>query len=1250
LAKLLENSPTSGSPIDKSLEQIRGELLDGAGGLATAARRVTRWQALLSWLTVGLLSLVALLLLDMLLRREEVGLRVLSLAAWLSMLGWGASKLLRPAWRFSPTPIQVAQWIEGVRPELGERLSTAVELANLPAADSRYGSNRFREAALRAWATSGQSLHWSRHLQRRGLHRAGSLLLVVCGALVALATVWPTEMGVAFTRLTVPWGSTPWPRRDQLKILQLPAVVAAGSELQLEVIDERPPLPDGIELQMRGVGAAEARQVRTLETVAIGDLAVGNLPTITAPFEVRAVGGDDQRMPWQRVEVVQPPELTEFRFVIQPPPYTGLDRSEVVGRRIAVLAGSQVEFTGRFDRPVTRVIVRSQAQKSTDDSTADTNESAQQAWTVSLDNDGRGLHLGAPASAMLEVQQSLDWQLLLVTADGLETLQPERWSVEVAEDTPPRVLFPAADLAELASNAQLSLRGEATDDLGLVAVRARLQILNDETTPPASFSIWQVPQSPASVSSAVDAEEREVVDSAVDSANSSMNSAAGEQPRELTIDATWSLAQAGSFVAGQRVAVWLEACDSSGQWGQSQVHEYDIRDQRELIESIQQKQNQLLAQVRELVDTQRRNTQLFSRTWEQTQQAGEVEREQLELFRNTAQVQRAMAEQLGSESVPQGLTQEIAKLRELLTRNRLDGTELATELQALLGNVQSLSEGAMAAATTATGQTAAVAEDAVKDKADVAQRLATSAQRAQEAQGQALRGLEQLLDRLARNESMQQVERELAQILNQQNAIRRETDRMHVERLSESPTESPAESRAERQAQQTALSADQQGLARRLDDWLARAGELQASTTSDQQAAKAALTRATEALVAAQASAQMRRSTEEIRDAQLARASTTQHQVAELLSDTLRQLGAGNQSQLGSLRNRVEGLRQTSGELSDLASAQSALSERWQAPAEATQQEQLLSEQAAVEQRTSAVASQAEQAGDASLSAEIERARTSQQQAQRAGRQNDFQQATRASQQAAEQLRQTSQQLEQRAAELEQQVAEQQMFQLVDAIEQLSAQQQPIAEQFNQWAKATTQEPSEEGQESRPRQQAEMRQAASRQEAVRQVLREVRAETTELPTFDWTLEQAELAMGRAVAAAQRYRIEPDAREASDGALRLLQLAAEAMRQQHPGDSNETPDETPDDAQAGGSQSQAEPSERPAPFVASLKLLRGLQQELNLQTLAAESIDDTVRRTGRLSELSSFQQALAAQIEQLLNEAAAPQTMSSRGDN
>lgn len=1179
----------------KSIEQLSQELLAGAASLSGSARRVFRWQAALCWLAAGTAVLLVLLIGDMLLRREELGLRVMSLLAWLAVVVWGAFRWLRPAWNFAPTPIQVARWIEQRQPGGDQRLSTAVELASLPIDETRYGSRGFREFALRQWSAQGNLPDWQQFLDTARLRRAalacGALFLMLAG----LTILWPGEMRVAMARLAMPWSAHHWPQRDRLVFRDPPSVVAIGSEVQLEIVDSYPPLPERVELQMRSTAANSSALQSSFETIQVAETAVGNLPTVNASIEVRAIGGDDRSMAWHRIEVVQPPQLTDYQFIVQPPAYSGLAKTEVIGRRIAVLVGSQVEFRGRFSQPIKQVAIQLRDQPTAD--------SKQEKLSARISNDGE-LLLGAENGGPLILQQSLDWQLTIVTADGLEMQLPERWRIEATVDAPPLVAMQTSDMSELSANAQLALKGAASDDLGLEEVVAQLRVAGDENVPPTSLPIWSAKSNPSTVDELSDAARR-----------------------ELTIESQWNISQLSGLVTGQRIEVWLEARDSAGQWGRSDKQEFAIRDPQDLVNSIQGRQGQLLEMVRELVDTQRRNSQLFSRADEVARQSDRIEREQLDLFRNVVGVQRTISQQFQADGQRDGhgdgLKNEIAKLSELLTQNRLDGTELADELQALQNKITELGEGVLQTAARTSEESLQVAQALHNSQTSVASKLSQVNQLTAEAQTDALRGLESLLDRLARNEAVQQVQRELAQILNQQNTLRSETDKLQLERLSSTNS-------AELGAKQTALSADQQGLARRLDDLVRRAEELQASASADQQSLRTQLERATQSLNKSQASAKMRRSTEEIRSEKFAQAALTQQEVAQLLAATLQQLGAGNISQLGSLQNRVDGLRQTSQELSQLAQEQTRLAEQWNNGNAGRDNEQLLREQSALQERTRQQASAAEQVGDASLTSELENAASEQQTAQSSGQRQNFQQASAAGKRAAEQLEKSAERLQQRAGDLEQQVAEQQLSELTVAIEQLAAEQRPVAESFSQLSQSTVDSQQEAL-------QAEIRQTASQQESVRQVLRDVRGKTSKLPTFDWTLEQAEGSMSRAVAAAQRYRVQPDANDAAAEALRLLELAAAAMQ-------NEAPQKTADDEQQakGDAAEQDSPTSqlRPLPMIASLKLLRSLQHEIIMRTNAAESAGDSARRSQKLNELSVMQHALGKQIDQLLREIAA----------
>ncbi len=1189
------------------VELIRTKLLDGASGLAAAARRVMRWHGLSIWITSVLGTLLLLLVGDMLLRREETGLRVLALLSWLAIAIVAAIKYLRPAWKFSPTPLQVTSWIEHSRPELDGQLSTAVELASLPDDANRYGSSGFRNAVLRSWADRQPDLDWRAYLQTSGLRRSFAACGVAILLLLGLSVLWPYESGLALARLTMPWSSYYWPKRDQLILQNPPTVVAAGSDLQLEIIDGSPPLPEQIDVQIRSAKTGDALTLSAITTIPatqLGDMAVANLPTMTEAIEIRAIGGEDRSMAWHRIDVVNPPELLRYQFAVVPPDYTRLPAVDIAGRRIQVLSGSAIEFSGTFSEPVASVTIQlAQAVNPSDPvplSEAST-IATPQTLTAHLGTNGRDLRLAGSDSQPLTVTVPLAWQLWVTTRDGLKLLQPERWAIEVTSDAPPTVVMQQAELTELSIDATLPIRGQADDDLGLADIVAYMSLSEPGQFDSREFPVWP----------------------------SNRPQLENEFERTIAFDAIWEITRGAPLVVDQTISVWLEARDTSGQLGKSQIQTFQVREPAEIVRSIQDKQNKVHERVRALTDAQRRNAELMNRTWESTQVADKIGPEQLDVFRNIAGVQREILKQLKGDRT--SVASELIKLRELLTQNNLGQTDLAIELDSLSNRVEAITQNDLQSAATSADQTATQAQSSLAAaKSSLSPALARAANDSTEAQTQAVRTLESLMDRLANNEALQQVQRELSQILEQQSALRGETDQLQLQRLSQVEND-------EFRARKAALAADQQGLARRLDDLLHRADELRSTAGDDQQSLKNQIQRATQGLVDLQASSKMRRSTDELRDDRLAQAASSQQEVAELLNNALQQLGVGSASQLGGLQTQVDNLRQSSQALSDLAAEQLQLAQRMGANDAASNRNSLVENQSELQQRTSAQANTSAQMGDASLSAELQRAVESQQRSQDSAENNELAPAAEAAQTAAELLADSAEQLENRAEQLEQEVLQQQLFQFSTAIVELKQQQSTVSEQFHDAANVGP----EDSKEIRESQQNAIRSLASQQEAVRQMLRDVRMQTEKLPTFDWALEQAEQAMSRAVAAAQRFRVQPDASLAADDALRILDLAAEALRE-----SPSTSSPNQDAAQADEAE-ETEAAERPIPALASLRLLRALQQDINRQSLTIEAEPNSANRAKRLAELSALQQSLGGLTEQLVREIAAA---SGTGDN
>ncbi|MEZ6133422.1 MAG: hypothetical protein R3C53_00795 [Pirellulaceae bacterium] len=90
------------------IEQIRQQLLSEAQRLADAARSTAWWRGVVIWISVCVVTLAALLLVDCLLRREELGLRIGSLMLLLSVIVASAYKILSPTRKFALTPLELA--------------------------------------------------------------------------------------------------------------------------------------------------------------------------------------------------------------------------------------------------------------------------------------------------------------------------------------------------------------------------------------------------------------------------------------------------------------------------------------------------------------------------------------------------------------------------------------------------------------------------------------------------------------------------------------------------------------------------------------------------------------------------------------------------------------------------------------------------------------------------------------------------------------------------------------------------------------------------------------------------------------------------------------------------------------------------------------------------------------------------------------------------------------------------------------
>ena len=151
-------------------------------------------------------------------------------------------------------------------------------------------------------------------------------------------------------------------------------------------------------------------------------------------------------------------------------------------------------------------------------------------------------------------------------------------------------------------------------------------------------------------------------------------------------------------------------------------------------------------------------------------------------------------------------------------------------------------------------------------------------------------------------------------------------------------------------------------------------------------------------------------------------------------------------------------------------------------------------------------------------------------------------------------------------------------------------------------------------------------QLANEQDKIRNSAEQINKDVREVPAFGWTLQLASRDMLRSAAATRRRRLA-DARRTAARALDKLQMVLEALGSEQ---------ENRPSAQTNNADEQQSREGQMLPSVASIRLLRALQQSINEETQALNSRESQGENvTSFLSDLALEQQELGKQLEFIL---------------
>ena len=305
-------------------------------------------------------------------------------------------------------------------------------------------------------------------VDRRPLRRALLWGGIAIGVLALFVILNGVAVKTAVARLLLPLGSTEWPRQHQLEFRNPPQQLAMGDDFEIELVDQNGPLPDEVLMHYRY--DVDGRQRITTEPMQrVGDLMVATRDGVRESFEYRATGGDDRSMPWQRLEVIEPPRVVELELTAVPPAYTGLS-PQTLSRYAEVLAGSTIHVDGISSEPIQAARVQLESGEAIElDLSADENDPA---TSFSLLDD-RWLPT-----------ENVEYWIELENESGLRGHGQQRTLRVVADPGPTvRWLQPERDLY-LLSTASVPLRLAIRDNLRIRSVNvaiARSDLPEEET-------------------------------------------------------------------------------------------------------------------------------------------------------------------------------------------------------------------------------------------------------------------------------------------------------------------------------------------------------------------------------------------------------------------------------------------------------------------------------------------------------------------------------------------------------------------------------------------------------------------------------------------------------------------------------------------------------------------------------------------------------------------------------------------------
>lgn len=591
--------------------------------------------------------------------------------------------LLTRAFRRRRSDVELAKDLEKKLPPLRNWLAVAIDFLHVKKESPTAGSKELRDAVIDRATHLSDDLDFAKTLNQRSVYRSMGVMALVLVLATILVTLYPQVALTASRRLAQPLTPIAWPQKTLLKVEKSPIRLAKGSSFQATLTDEHGrSLPEDatifyrfdqekipVEAKAEKTPSGKSDKIVPTTKPAATTIEVETIRTdgrkivvfrdrVDRSFSFRATSGDDRRMLWQTVTVVEPPAVELFQAVVTPPAYLG-DVSPVtlpVMDRLCLREGSQVRFLVTVSKPVR------QATLLLDDMEYD----------GKIEEAGRRIVFPTGgAEARIPIDRSCSIALRLEDRLGLEVLIDRSQQIELIENQPPTItlLHPKGN-DRIVAGAIVPIEASVEDDLGIRTVEMHGTIEGGEGASGVRSFSEVIYQGPAQLP-----------------ATSQNVGTCPAEKQKLTIDYRWDLAPL-NLTADERLSLRVVATDYSNLSTASELTEITVVPPASFIDQLASDQRAITEEMAQALAISQRNLQRMNQVRQQLEQTGEVRMAEMDLLRaimlDRSQVVRTLTDE--NDGLIARSTSILAKLED----SRLQVRSLRNRLVRLIANLKTL--------------------------------------------------------------------------------------------------------------------------------------------------------------------------------------------------------------------------------------------------------------------------------------------------------------------------------------------------------------------------------------------------------------------------------------------------------------------------------------------------------------------------------------------------------------------------------